>query len=990
MNLKLGQTISNFTINDKEEIDEIEGVAYTLEHNVSKAKLLYLQNEDNNKAFSIAFKTPPANDTGVFHILEHSVLCGSKKFPVKEPFVNLLKGSMQTFLNAMTFSDKTLYPVASTNEKDLMNLTSVYMDAVLHPNIYSKPEIFEQEGWHKEIVDGEGNENNKPKLTYNGVVYNEMKGALSDPASVLYSELEAKLFPNTPYAFESGGTPAGIPYLTYQEFLDEHARHYRLDNSYIVLYGNLNIENMLKFLDEEYLTPVSLEQKAHDEKRKSEGKEALLPRTLPLQAPTLNLFTKREMHTSPENSCMAAGYVIGKAVDRRKILATDILLDAIAGSNEAPLKRALLNANLAGDVSAYIADSVQQPFAVISIRNLNEGAQNKFLRTVNEELRYMQKTGVDRSLVEASLSHAEFVAREADFGIADGVAYSMASLCGWLYSDNHATSYLKYEADFAFLREMLDTTYFTDLLASVFLNNNHMCTVEIVPTENEAANEVDALNTQAQSYTEADFTAIAQSVEKLRKHQEAPDTPEALATLPKLGVADIEGAPKRPAYTHDATGAYNILLHSASTHGLAYATLYFNANCITFDELPYLGVLKHVLGRLETAKHSPSELDTLTNGKLGNLTFMCNVYGSETDVGKTQLKFSAASSSLGGNVQHLASLPLEVLLETKFSDTKRIYDVLNQVKIGMEQSFMNAGHSAACARANSYCKAQAQVQQQLSGVDFYRFIKHLLTNFDSEKAALTEKLEQLSKRLFSLENLTLSFAGESELLQTYKTQLESTFDACGSVESTNEQTALKIPAPKCKNEAFIVPTDVCFAAVCADRRELSHEPYNGIWQIASQALSFDYLWNEVRVKGGAYGAGFQAALNGNMRFYSFRDPHLQDTLTRISKASKWLENFAPAQDELEGYIVSAVAKLDAPKKTRDLIFCLDNEFFSEVLPGRRTELRNDMLSATTASLRKLAPTIAKAVACNNKCVFGNKELLEAEATGMTVIDLFGE
>ena len=426
MNLEQGQELHGFTVLTAEPLPEIDGDAYTLSHPVSGAKLLFLRNDDRNKAFSIAFRTPPADDTGVFHILEHSVLCGSEKFPVKEPFVNLLKTSMQTFLNAMTFGDKTLYPVASTNDQDLMNLADVYMDAVLHPDIYRKRQVFEQEGWHLEVADAEqGQAETGRQLTYNGVVYNEMKGALSDSTSVLYDQLQASLFPDTPYAFESGGTPEAIPTLTYEHYLEEHERHYRLDNSYIVLYGNLDLDRMLAFLDERYLTPVAAEQAKRRDQRAAEGLAELAPRTLPVQGPVRALGVRREMATAPENACMGLGWVIGHVRERTRIVATDILLDAIAGSNEAPLKRALLDSGIAGDVQSYLADSVQQPFAVLQVRDLGEDAAKRLRPAVDAELERLAAGGLDHALVEASISRAEFVMRERDFGMADGVALAM-------------------------------------------------------------------------------------------------------------------------------------------------------------------------------------------------------------------------------------------------------------------------------------------------------------------------------------------------------------------------------------------------------------------------------------------------------------------------------------------------------------------------------------------------------------------------------------
>ena len=433
MELTPCKTVHGFTVRTTSDLPEIDGRAYVLDHNASRAQLLYLQNDDANKAFSIAFKTPPANDTGVFHILEHSVLCGSDKFPVKEPFVNLLKSSMQTFLNAMTYPDKTIYPVASTNEQDLLNLMDVYLDAVLHPAIFHKRAIFEQEGWHVELAGEEGS----GKLAYNGVVYNEMKGALSDPESILYDELSAALFPDTAYRFESGGKPSSIPTLSYEEFLDTHRRHYNLANAKIVLYGNMDIERFLAFLDERYLAPDAAEAGADG-----------APNPLELQAPVMSFGNKTPMKTAPENACCAVGFVAGTAADRERMIAMDILLDAIFGSNEAPAKRALLDENLACDIVAYMADAMLQPFAVVQAKGLEEGAAERLRPALSRVLTELADGALDHDVVAAALSHAEFVMREQNFGIADGVALACSCMAGWLYDDDAALDYLRYEDAF--------------------------------------------------------------------------------------------------------------------------------------------------------------------------------------------------------------------------------------------------------------------------------------------------------------------------------------------------------------------------------------------------------------------------------------------------------------------------------------------------------------------------------------------------------------
>ncbi|OUO90900.1 peptidase M16 [Gordonibacter sp. An230] len=981
MDLTPGFQLHGFTVRSCEKLPEIDGTAYVLDHGKSGARLLYLANDDPNKAFSISFKTPPADDTGVFHILEHSVLCGSRKFPVKEPFVNLLKGSMQTFLNAMTFPDKTTYPVASTNDKDLRNLMDVYLDAVLHPAIYEKRAIFEQEGWHYELVDNTEQTGDTGRLILNGVVYNEMKGALSDPNSVLYDELQAALFPNTAYRFESGGTPLAIPDLTYERFLEEHRRHYRLDNSYLTLYGDVDLDETLAFLDEAYLSPVADEETVRDEE---DGR--LNPHPLELQAPVKTRGVVRRMATAQENACMALGYVIGEARERTRMVAVDILIDAMMGSNEAPLKRALLDAEIADDAQAFYADALLQPFAVIQLKGLVEGAAERFKPIVDETLAALADGGLDHALVEASLSRAEFVMRERDFGMADGVALSMAALSGWLYDEELATSYLKYEDDFAFLRRALDEGYFEELIRSVFLENAHMAEVEVRPTDgDEDANERERLRIAEASFSPEDFERVAEEQAALRRLQEEPDLPEALATLPRLTVGDIGPAPEEPAYGLVEGMPVPCLRHHAPTRGIAYAYRYLDLSGVPYDELPYVAVLGLVLGKLGTAKRSASELDTLVNGSLGSLSFFAEIYEDADDPERLAPKLVVGASALSENVGHLADLPREVMLETDFSDTSKIKDVLQQRRIGMEQAFASSGHASAMARLASYYLPAGVVREQLGGVGFYRFLKGLLASFDEHAEELSARLDDLARRLFVDDGSLVSFTGSDE-------DFERFWPAGGILGRTSEGCAnyrLAAPAPEVRNEAFIVPTDVCYAAQGFDRRAFG-AAYSGVWQVAARALSYDYLWNEVRVKGGAYGAGFQTARTGNLRFYSYRDPHLDETLVRFAGASAWLAAFDPDPDEMDGYVVSTVASFDQPLKTRALARRQDGDFFGGRTPADRARTREEMVGADVGAVRALAMPVAQAVRANAVCAFGSRDILESAQTTFEMVDLLNE
>lgn len=989
MELSLNQRVHGFIVTDVQPLPEINGTAFILKHELSGAKLMHLANDDANKAFSIAFRTPPQDDTGVFHILEHSVLCGSDKFPVKEPFVDLLKSSMQTFLNAMTFSDKTMYPVASTNEQDLFNLMDVYLDAVFHPAIYHKKAVFEQEGWHYELEEAEAQEGRDPvrKLVYNGVVFNEMKGALSDSSSVLYDELQKALFPDTAYAFESGGTPEGIPTLTYEGYLDEHRRHYQLSNSYTVLYGDLDIERALAWLDERYFTPVHEEELRNQEERREADADPLLPRAIEAQAPVCNLGLTKAMRTAPENAVAGAGFVIGDAGQRTRIMATDILLDALFGSNEAPMKRAMLDSGIAEDVSAFVADAMKQPFVVIQLKKQQDETAADLVPTIEREIAKLLDVGLSKDLIEAAISHEEFVMREHDFGLADGVAHAMNCLAGWLYDDSLATTYLRYEDDFRFLREALEGAYFDDLARSLFLQNNHRASVAVVPTQSDDDNvlrtQLDALQA---SMPEADLNAIVEEVDVLREMQMAPDSDEAKATLPRLTTHDIDNAPaETPLDVVDDT-PMRCLRHHIQTHGIAYAYRYFDATRVSFEELPYVSLLALVLGKLGTARHSAAEIDTLVQGKLGNLSFFTDLYERVDDPAVTDLKFVVSSSALESNAAWLATLPREIMHETDFTDTAKIRDLVAQNVIYLEQSFAGAGHSRAMARVRSYYSRAGLILEQLSNVDFYRFAKDLLENWEEQSKDLPAILSGLAARLFADDACVISLTGSDEAIASF--WAKDSRCCAGAFPAADAQKKLVVPTPVARNEAFIVPSDVTYSSVGYDRR-LLNQPYTGAWAVASRALTYDFLWNEVRVKGGAYGVGFGATYSGNMRFYSYRDPHIDETIERFEQSAAYLRAFNPSKTEMDGFVVSSTAGFDTPKKARELARRQAGQYFAGIPTDQRDLTRSQIIEASVDTIRGLADAVQATADKKLVCVFGNKEIIESAKTPLEAINLLG-
>lgn len=994
-----GTTCHGFAVERCETVPELDSDAYVLRHTTSGARLLHLACNDENKAFAIGFKTPPADSTGVFHILEHSVLCGSAKFPVKEPFVDLIKSSMQTFLNAMTYPDKTIYPVATTNEHDLYNLMDVYLDAVFNPAIYTKPTIFEQEGWHYELDlpegaggDGSAASLREGTLRYNGVVFNEMKGALSDPMSVLDDAVNAALYPDTAYAHESGGDPRAIPALTYEQFLDTHARHYNPSNSYITLYGDLDVDRALAFLDERYLSQPSAASRRMDAAvAAGEDPSALAPNPLGVQTPVTCEYKRVEMATTPENALVGLGLVLGSALDRKRTIAADILFEALLGSNEAPVKKAILAAGLGGNVVSYTAAECLQPYELIMLQNAQPGVARELRRVFQDACRDLCEHGVPRERLEAIISSNEYDLRQRDYGIADGVAIACDALSTWLYDDDAATLALKYGPVYKELRGELDGSYFEDLLRELVLENDYTALVELVPVDADAGSEgaeAAELAAKRDAMTDAELADVVERTAALRAAQEAEDTPEDKATLPRLRVSDIGEARPEPPLVVDTTASIPCLRHGIPTNRLAYAMQYFDLSCVAFEDLPYVTLLCRLLKQLPTSEHSAEELDNLLAGKLGFLSFTTEVM-TQPDVDGVRPYLLVSAGALSEKIDALASLPREVWSSTLLldADADRVRDVLTQIRIGLEQGFINNGHSAALGRAMSYTSPSAVVREQLSGVDFYLFLRDLLEHFDERLDGLRAKLAELADRIFVADGCMASFTGSDEDFDAY-------WDAAGDLGlgagdgADAGRNALVVPTPRDRHEAFVIPSDICFAARACDPRRLGID-VTGAWAVAANALSYDYLWNEIRVKGGAYGCGFRAAGERQTAFYTYRDPAIDPSIERVARAGEWLGSFEPDEAAFEGFIVSCVSGMDAPVKPYALTKRRNTTYLAGLDPNAREKRRAQMLAATPDELRSLGADVTRIAAESPTCVFGGRDVIAKSNANFNIVDLMG-
>ena len=962
--LAVGTHHAGFTVTAVEALQELGGTAYVLSHDASGARALWIAVPDNNKSFSIAFKTPPTDSTGVFHILEHSVLCGSDRFPVKEPFVNLLKTSMQTFLNALTFPDKTMYPVASTNIQDLENLMDVYLDAVLHPAIYSRPRIFEQEGWHLEADE-------KGQLLYNGVVYNEMKGALSNPDDVLVDSLSAQLFPDTAYGFESGGDPKVIPTLTYQQFLDTHARHYNLANSYTILYGDLDLDRELAFIDQRF-------QGAAD-------RGAGVPNPLVLQKPVVPAPRTVRMVTTPDNATVGLAYVLGTAADRERSLAVSVLLDALAGSNDAPLKRAVLDSGLGDDFYAVPMDSTLQPAIILALKGARPGVAQDFQDLVERTCRDLAQKGIERKRLVASLSQAEFNAREGEWGsYADGVALSMMSLASWLYDDDRPVDYLRFQDALDHMRDQLDAGYFERLLDQVVCQSNHHALVDLVPVSDEAdaaSDEAAGVGSAAGASSaagaplpEVPVDQVRAEVEALRAEQERPDSPEDLAKLPHLTRADITDAPAETPL-EKVEAPLPCLYHDLPTHRIAYVYHYFDLRRLEADDLPYLGVLSELLGSMDTALHSAADLDTLLEEKLGTFNTYVTTLGRQDDpTFYADPKFVVSAAALSENIDALATLPAEVWGQTTFADTDRMRELLTQRRITMQQSFVNAGHQAALSRVATHYANTAVATDRIGGVDAYLWLCDLLDHWDERKEALVDRLTSLSRQIFTADEVTVSFTGSREDLDRFWQAGESLGLALAGQEATRHR--LDLGEPRQGREAFVIPASISYVAEAAPHTALDQSAL-GAWQVGGRILTLDYLWSEVRVKGGAYGVGFTYSPFGSRAFWSFRDPNIDETLRRYEEAAAWLQVWQVEPDALDGYVVSCVAGIDAPAKPRQIARKQDLNYFrgrpanwQEIVRQQVMNFRPEDLAAQGRALTDLAEV-------GSVCVFGSKEAIAA-------------
>ncbi len=950
--IEIGQTYHGFYFKEKTRVPELNADVYIAKHQKSGARLMYVACEDENKVFSIAFKTVPENDTGVMHILEHSVLNGSDRYPSREPFVELLKGSMQTFLNAMTYPDKTMYPVASCNEKDFENLMAVYLDAVFCPAIYHKKEIFLQEGWHYEPA-----ENGKDEC-FRGVVYNEMKGEMSNEDSILTEHLQNTMFPDVCYSKNSGGAPEAIPSLSYEEFIETHKKFYHPENSYIYLYGNMDVLSKLRYMDEEYLSKY--------DRINADIKVGFQP-----ERGVMRFTGKYDSAESPEKAThYALGYMAGSYEDREKILAVSILIDALSSSNEAPFKKEILKRGIADESWMYIDNSLITPYVAVGLKRCADDDE-RITGSVSEILQSIAENGIGADILEASLNQTEFRLREADFGnMPAGLVYCDRAMSSWLYGGD-PTLYLFYEDALKSIREKASEGYFENLIKEIFLDTRHSAIVKILPDPSFTEEKAKAEKARTAAYREAlgeeGVKKAAEELNLLRKAQNAEDSKEALMTIPVLDPSDVSPTIEKIPSEDRSLGSSSVRYHNIDTKKILYATLFFDLGKLPIDSLPYASLAARLMGSVGAGDKSAAEVINALKMKTGSFTSGVVGYEPVDNSGHVSVKLAVTFSALENNIKDAMALVGEVIRDSRFDDIAEITKMLVQEKLGRELWMERNGHQAALGRVMSYFSPGDAVGQKISGIDYYLFIKELSQSFDENAS---KKLADVLTSSVNEDNLLISVTGDEEI---YKLVSES-ISLLGLPRGEKSEDTFYIK-PEVKNEGIAIASDVSFVAKGANLKDLGVS-VNGSFYVLSHILSYDYLWNTIRAKGGAYGAGCSVNLSGDVGFYSYRDPNLRDTFAAYDKTTEYLKNFNPDEREMTKYIIGAAAASLKPKSPAQKAVRSDGDYFTGVSHELREKIHGEMLKTTPEDIRAAAEAFDKLLKENMVCAFSSKGKLE--------------
>ena len=957
--------LAEYEILDEHRVEDVQSDGFILRHKKSGARIAILSNNDDNKVFYIGFRTPPEDETGVPHIIEHTTLCGSKKFPVKDPFIELAKGSLNTFLNAMTYPDKTVYPVASCNDQDFKNLMDVYLDAVFNPNITKYEEIFKQEGWHYELT-GKDDE-----LKINGVVYNEMKGAYSSPDEVLSSQIYRSLFPDNTYSKDSGGNPEYIPKLTYEAYLDFYHKYYHPSNSYIYLYGDMDVVERLEWLDKEYLSlydykKVNSEinkQPAFDEIKNVEAQYSIT------------------MDDSQENKTyLSYNRVVGDTLDEMLYQAFDVLDYALVSSPGAPVKQALIDAGIGDDVYGSYDAGILQPVFSFVAKNANASQADEFESIIENTLKEVVKTGINKEALLAGINSSEFKFREADFGqFPKGLLFGLNCLDSWLFDDMKPFIHLECLGTFAKLRKAVDTDYFEKLIQEYLLDNTHGSSVTVKPKRGLGNEREEALAKELSDYkaslSDEEIKKLIEDTEHLKKYQEEPSSDEDLRKLPMLTRADMKKNAMPFSNIEDELLDVKVVRHDIESNGIDYISFLFDAGDFAQSELGYLGFFTNALGLVSTEKYSYTDLANATNIYTGGISTGTASHPDIKDRNNFVFKFEVKLKVLEKNLDKALELMEQMLLSSDFTDTKRLGELVAQIKARLQANLSSSGHLVAAMRSMSSFSRYALYQDELKGVAFYRSICRIEKELSESPKSVSDKLAAITKKLFARNRMLISFTGNNEAYGNAKPSLEKVIAGFDKMSAIGNQAEVHFNTAK---EAFIDASQIQYVAKTGDFICEGYE-YTGALRLLRIILSYDYLWINVRVKGGAYGCMNTFLRSGESYFVSYRDPNLSDTLDVYDRIPEYIKSFSPDERDMTKYIIGTFSALDTPmnpeaKGSRSLSAYLEGITYEQI-----QKERNEILNAQPEDIRRLADLVKAVLKKDSICVIGNENMIKESA-----------
>lgn len=957
--------LAEYEILDEHRIEDVQSDGFILRHKKSGARIAILSNNDDNKVFYIGFRTPPEDETGVPHIIEHTTLCGSKKFPVKDPFIELAKGSLNTFLNAMTYPDKTVYPVASCNDQDFKNLMDVYLDAVFNPNITKYEEIFKQEGWHYELT-GKDDE-----LKINGVVYNEMKGAYSSPDEVLSSQIYRSLFPDNTYSKDSGGNPEYIPKLTYEAYLDFYHKYYHPSNSYIYLYGDMDVVERLEWLDKEYLSQYDY-KKVNSEINKQ---------------PTFDEIKNVEaqysitMDDSQENKTyLSYNRVVGDTLDEMLYQAFDVLDYALVSSPGAPVKQALIDAGIGDDVYGSYDAGILQPVFSFVAKNANASQADEFESIIENTLKEVVKTGINKEALLAGINSSEFKFREADFGqFPKGLLFGLNCLDSWLFDDMKPFIHLECLDTFARLRRAVDTDYFEKLIQEYLLDNTHGSSVTVKPKRGLGNEREEALAKELSDYkaslSDEEIDKLIEETEHLKKYQEEASSDEDLRKLPMLTRADMKKEAMPFSNIEDELLDVKVVRHDIESNGIDYISFLFDAGDFAQSELGYLGFFTNALGLVSTENYSYTDLANATNIYTGGISTGTASHPDIKDRNNFVFKFEVKLKVLEKNLDKALELMEQMLLASDFTDTKRLGEIVAQIKARLQANLSSSGHLVAAMRSMSSFSRYALYQDELKGIAFYRSICRIEKELSESPESVSDKLAAIAKKLFARNRMLISFTGNSEAYGNAKLSLEKVIAGFNKMSAIGNQAEVHFNTAK---EAFIDASQIQYVAKTGDFICEGYE-YTGALRLLRIILSYDYLWINVRVKGGAYGCMNTFLRSGESYFVSYRDPNLSDTLDVYDRIPEYIKSFSPDERDMTKYIIGTFSALDTPmnpeaKGSRSLSAYLEGITYEQI-----QKERNEILNAQPEDIRRLADLVEAVLKKDSICVIGNENMIKESA-----------